>query len=93
MLGRALTVTECKCCLIEKLLLCAAWAVKRLAPYTTSTSQVYIVLPWPEEALCAQQRELPIRLQAKLIELSAYGCKYTSGEGAWEVQGRVARMM
>ena len=53
MLGRALTATECKCCLIERLLLCAVWAVKRLAPYTTSTSQVYIVLPRPERALCA----------------------------------------
>ena len=27
------------------------------------------------------------------IELSAYDCKYTSGEGAWEMQGRVARML
>ena len=25
--------------------------------------------------------------------MSAYGCKYTSGEGAWEVQGRVAGML
>ena len=29
----------------------------------------------------------------KLIELYTYGCKYTGGEGAWEVQGRVARML
>ena len=36
MLGRELTATEAKCSLIEKLLLCAAWAVKRLAQYTTS---------------------------------------------------------
>ena len=36
MLGQELTATEAKCSLIEKLLLCAAWAVKRLAQYTTS---------------------------------------------------------
>ena len=37
MLGQELTATEAKCSLIEKLLLCAAWAVKRLAQYTTSS--------------------------------------------------------
>ena len=93
MLGRELTATEAKCSLIEKLLLCAAWAVKRLAQYTISAPQVCIVLPWPEEALCTQQRDLPVRLQAKIVELSAYGCKYQSGEGAWEVQGRIARVL
>ena len=36
MLGQELTATEAKCSLIEKLLLCAAWAVKQLAQYTTS---------------------------------------------------------
>ena len=36
MLGQELTATEAKCSLIEKLLLCAAWAVKRLAQYRTS---------------------------------------------------------
>ena len=36
MLGRELTATKAKCSLIEKLLLYAAWAVKRLAQYTTS---------------------------------------------------------
>ena len=51
------------------------------------------MLPWPEEALCAQQRDLPVRLQAKIVELSAHGCKYQSGEGAWEVQGRIARVL
>ena len=28
MLGQELTATEAKCCLIKKLLLCVAWAVK-----------------------------------------------------------------
>ena len=36
MWGQELSTTEEKCSLIEKLLLCAAWAVKRLAQYTTS---------------------------------------------------------
>ena len=51
------------------------------------------MLPWPEKVLCVQQRDLPVHLQAKIVELSANGCKYQSREGDWEVQGRIARVL
>ena len=51
------------------------------------------MLPWPEEALFVQQHDLHVRLQAKIVELSAHGCKYQSREGAWEVEGQIARVL
>ena len=36
--------------------------------------------------------DLSIRLQARVIELSSYGCKFTCGDGAWAVSGAVARV-
>ena len=91
MVGRPLQVTESRVPVLERRLLTAAWAMKRLQRYTWWT-QITIRLPEPAEATVAQANELPLRIQAVLVELSQYGCLYAWGEGAWALQGDLARL-
>ena len=70
MLGRELTKSEQACTVFERLLLCACWAVKRLASYVLHLPSCTIVLPTMAEATCARSSGLPPRLQARLVELS-----------------------
>ena len=37
-------------------------------------------------------RQLPARLQGRLVELSSFNCKYETGEGAWAIQDRVMKL-
>ena len=61
-----------------------------MAQYSTS-AKVIIVLPFAAEVACAQSSNLHPRLQARIIELSAYECVFEAGDGAWEVLGQIAR--
>lgn len=91
MVGRPLLVTEGRAPLLERLLLTATWAMRRLSRYTLWVA-VTIRTPHAAEAACAQAGILPLRLQAQLVELSSYGCAFASGEGAWTLQGEIARL-
>ena len=71
--------------MIERLLLCACWAVKRQSRYLLYLPSRAIVLPSMAEAMCVQLGGLPPRLQAKLVELSSYQCSFEAGQGAWNV--------
>ena len=54
---------------------------------------IAVVLPHAAAVGCASAGEtLPPRLQARLVELSAYGCTYEVGDGAWAVGGAVPRL-
>ena len=76
--------------MIESMLICTAWAVKRLASYTMSASKTVIILPNAAKATCTHFIDMPMRLQAPIVELSSYNCSFESGDGAWAVQGRIA---
>ena len=77
--------------MIERMLIFTAWAVKKLASYTMSALKTVIVLPNASEATCAQFIDMPVRLQACIVELLSYNCSFESGDGAWVVQGRIAQ--
>ena len=62
MLGRSLLPTEAKGTLLERQLLIAAWAVKRLAKYTLWLTSITIALPHAAELACLQYAGLPTRL-------------------------------
>ncbi len=81
--GRSLGLQEQACSRQERLLLAALWAVKRWARYTQFTPRLTIVLPSPVDAAVARTKEPPLRLQARLVELSAVKAHYTTGKGAW----------
>ena len=52
MVGRAFTVTEQRGCLLERLLLTAAWAVRKLARFTMYLPAITVVLPHPAAVQC-----------------------------------------
>ena len=81
--GRALAIQEASCSRIERLLLAALWAVKRWARYTQFAPSLTIVLPDAVDVAAARTKEPPLRLQARLVELSSVGAKFTTGQGAW----------
>ena len=85
MLGRALTVTEASCGYLERLLICAIGALQRICAAVVNVPGIEIVLPTAAEAACMGEKELPLRLQARLIALSVYNCTFASGEGAWSI--------
>lgn len=68
---------------MERLLLAALWGVKRWARYTQFCPELWIVLPSAVEATVAKGKDPPLRLQARLVELSSVGARYTTGQGAW----------
>lgn len=68
---------------MERLLLAALWGVKRWARYTQFCPELWVVLPSAVEATVAKAKEPPLRLQARLVELSSVGARYTTGQGAW----------
>ena len=70
---------------MERLLLASLWGIKRYARYTLFCTQLTLVFPHPGELVVAQTKELPTRLQARLIELTSLGCKFTTGNGSWGV--------
>ena len=62
--GRPLTPTESTASRIERLLITANWAMKKLGRYTQYVPQVIILFPHYTEVIIAQKKELPVRLQA-----------------------------
>ena len=54
MIGRELQATEQATCLLEWLLLTAAWAIKRLAHYTLYLPSIVIMLPHPVAVTSAE---------------------------------------
>ena len=50
-----------------------------------------MVYPHPAELAALNTRDLPVRLQARLIELSSCGCQLAQGPGAWEVTKLLAK--
>ena len=77
-------MTEAKCSVVERLALAAAWCVKKLTRYTTylaSGPGLTIIYPHAAEVTCMSLQDLPIRLQARLVELSSYGCTFACGDG------------
>ena len=61
----------------------ALWAVKRWARYTQFTPRLIIVLPDAIDAVAARTKDPPLRLQARLVELSSVRAEFTTGEGSW----------
>ena len=77
---------------MERQLICALWAVKRVAQYALSMPELIVVLPYAAETDVLSGWQLPARLQARLVELSSFNCKYETGEGAWAIQDRVMKL-
>jgi hypothetical protein len=73
MVGRPLTAGEVKLPTIEKQLLMSLWVYKRLGRYCYYLPKVVIMLPNPAELSLLGNRDLPVRIQARLIELSSLG--------------------
>lgn len=93
MVGRELTPTERQGSLFERLLLTAAWGIRRLACFMLGLPAIVVVLPHPAAVGCTQPGAcLPPRLQAHLVELSSFGCSYEVGDGAWAVGGAVPHL-
>ena len=65
--------------------MCTCWAVKYQSCYILYLPELTIVMPCVEENICVQSRELPPRLQARLVELLQYRCKFEAGVRAWNV--------
>jgi hypothetical protein len=83
---RSFTVTETKIGRMERLLLGATWAYNRFGRYTYYLPTVSISFPLEAEVSLANcSATMGPRLQAKLIELSSYQCKFISGFSAWEI--------
>jgi hypothetical protein len=93
MVGRPLTAGELQLPTIERQLLMALWAFKRLGRYCYYLPKVQIMLPNPAELSMLATRELPVRIQAKLIELSSLGVSYGCGMGAWQLQGELGKVI
>lgn len=70
-LGIPMTPVEGKYILIERLLLIASWRVKKLAKYVLWIVQTIKVLSHMAKVTCVQANDLGIRLQSRLLELSA----------------------
>ena len=86
---------EAKCSVIEQLTLAAAWCVKELNRYITyfaSGPSLTIIYPHAAEVTCMSLQDLPVRIQAWLVDLSSYDCKFACGYGTWAVSSAVARV-
>ena len=93
MVGRTFTATEQRGCTLERLLLTAAWAIRKLARFTMYLPAITVILPHPAAVQCARVGDgLTPRLQARLVELSSYHCTYEVGDGAWAVGGVVGQL-
>ena len=62
MMGQELTKTEKQGTLMERLFLCACWAIRRNAKYILAVPSREVVLPLQAEAECARLGSLPPRL-------------------------------
>ena len=71
MAGRKLQITEATLPLMEKLLMAALWDFKRYGRYCYYASSMIVMLPHVAELAVVNGKDLPVRLQARLIELSS----------------------
>ena len=83
MMGRPFTPTEISAKRMERLMITAAWSLKKLGRYTHYVPHIIVVLPHPVEVTVLKKIDLPVRLKAMLVELSSYNCTFECGEGAW----------
>ena len=51
-----------------------------------------MIHPHAVEATCISLYDLPVRLQACLVKLSAYCCNFAYGDGAWAISGAVSQI-
>ena len=66
--------------------------LSRYMPYLTAGPGLTIIYPHAAEVATFNLQELTVRLQARLVELSSYGCKFACSDGAWAVSGANARV-
>lgn len=89
MMGRPLTPTEVSSKRMERLMITATWGLKKLGRYTNYVPHVIVVVPHPVEVNILSKVDLPVRLQAQLVELSSFNCSFECGEGAWGLQNEI----
>lgn len=92
MAGRELTITEAKQGVMERLLLAASWALKKLGRWCFYLPSITVVFPSPAHLQLVHTAHLPPRIQARIIELSSYGIQYAVGESAWGKMSELAKM-
>lgn len=69
MLGRELTVTERAAPVLERLLLAAAWGVRKLSRYTLWLPRVTVMFPDAAAAVTINASGINLRLQARILDL------------------------
>ena len=95
MVGWELMVTKQCYSIIERLAIAAVWCVKKLNWYTNFLAAgpgLTIIYPHAAEIACLSLLDLPLRLQACILKLSSYGCKFRCGSGACAISGAVSRV-
>lgn len=71
--------------MMERLLVTTVWGLKRLQKYCGFNPSVQVALPMLAEVAVCNTKDPPLRIQAKLIELSSFGVSFCWGEGALQV--------
>lgn len=62
------------------------WVIKRLSRYTYNAPEILVSLPHQAEVYVATcGNTLSPRLQARLVELSSFQCKFTYGYAATDL--------
>lgn len=61
----------------------ASWGVRQFAPTLVHAPGIEIVLPWKEQVDCVHNKEVHMRLRARLLELEMYNCKFVVGRSVW----------
>ena len=92
MATRAMTPTEKSCPRMERLLIAAAWGVKRFQRCCFYVHKLVIVLPSRVDLVIANGKQAPPRLMARIIELDSMGCTYEVGQGAWQLNEELQRL-
>ncbi len=64
-------------------MLAALWALKKFGRYTFYAPRVTMHFPHHTELTITQNKDLPNRLQARLVELTSFGCRFVAGQGSW----------
>ncbi len=91
--GRPLNKTEQSSSAIEQRLVAALWGYKRYSKYCLYVPQVYVVLKDPTEVALVGKTPVSPRIQVQLLELSSLQVQYKCGEGAWDIQNKLARLV
>lgn len=84
-------VTEARSSLIERLLIAALWGLIRYERYTAFTYNTVVLLPHAAEVATIKRADSPLRIQSAMIALSSFKCTFANGDGAWALQGKLAK--